>query len=170
MSRRLATFDCLATENRGMSRLSSGSCAKLKLFLAAFLCLCTTIALGQTPTFTPYENHGAYSINLQNLNVIVNAPERQKSGALAFTAGHPLVFNIISGHLQPILVTTGGGLSVNRLVGSGAKVGASITSNFLCDDGKTKTTLLTSLGVTTADGTFHPLPLTAQLDFTSWPN
>ena len=56
----------------------------LKLVFAAS-CLCGALLSAQIPVDTPYEDHGSYAINLQNLSIVVNVPIRAKAGLIGFT-------------------------------------------------------------------------------------
>jgi len=58
----------------------------LKLVFAAS-CLCGALLSAQIPVDTPYEDHGSYAINLQNLSIVVNVPIRAKAGLIGFNAG-----------------------------------------------------------------------------------
>lgn len=67
--------------------------------LQRILCviLLSTAAFGQAqpiPQTAPYENHGAYSINLQNLSVVLNFSFRDKSGLIPFSATGQSTANI----------------------------------------------------------------------------
>lgn len=75
--------------------------------------LLVTAAIGQTgnpmPSTSVYENHGDYSINLQNLSIDFTIPLRSKSGLIPFTSyGHATAnfFASTSGKLYSSVVAS----------------------------------------------------------------
>lgn len=136
--------------------------------------LLSIAAFGQAPTMpntVPYENHGAYTINLQNLTVGVNLPIREKSGANEFSASYTDVLNSLdsaAGFVKPSVMTTrADSLTVNGLVGRRVSVwyttrtdtGQPCTNHNILNWVK-----LTGWYVITADGALHPLPSTILMD------
>src|SRR3954451_17284225 len=59
-------------------------------------CACLHAQTPAIPNYVPYENHGAYYINLQNLSVVLNVDLREKPGTLAFSAGLAGATGVIS--------------------------------------------------------------------------
>jgi len=135
------------------------------LYPAILLLLCSAL-FGQAPTVpntVPYEDHGAYSINLQNLSIVMNVPIRQKSGANKFSASYTGVLNVPAqaggGYLRlSTLPIRADALNVNALVGKNVSVGYSSTNDLgPCPNLIDEKVQLLGLYLQTADGMTHPL-------------
>jgi hypothetical protein len=133
------------------------------MFLVLF---CATL-FGQAPTIpnnVPYENHGTYAINLQNLSIPVNIPIREKSGTAKFSAVYSDLANNVTlnagGGLQVLPLTVkAGDLGVNGLVGQRVNVWYSSSQDMgKCPNQIDEKIKYTGWYVMTADGAKHPLP------------
>ncbi len=145
------------------------------LLLTALL---SVLAFGQNdgvPTFSTIEDHGLDSINLQNLDVLINTPVRDKAGAMPFHYG--LVGNshcdllpegsqkAIFCALTPQIV----GFGNSRLtVDISPPVYLSATplynAEVYCPDGHTLTDKASQWVIQDPDGTSHPLPVNDYVD------
>lgn len=132
------------------------------LSLSALYCASTAVAQVQTgtPNFSAYDNFGVDSINLQNLNVIINLPVRRKAGAIPFNYGmaNDSYMYVNSGQWWPgwpygVPSMTPG--IPNQLM-SAPTYGA--TSLELCPDGVHQTRLYENWYFVTIDGTYHYIP------------
>jgi YD repeat-containing protein len=130
-------------------------------FLAIPYLAYSQVATG-TPSFSAYDSHSGDTVNLQNLNVIVNVPVRSKAGAIPFDYGY-----VINSYMYPSTVTPQWFAGTDQLNGGIAEqavwVSYSTSNTTLCPDGIHNTTEYKNWFVYTADNTFHYLPAT---DFT----
>ena len=157
-------------------RLSESLPSFLSVFIALSIFLCfAEPADGQgnpgTPSFSAYDSHEADTINLQNLNIMLNVPVYSKSGAfpLSFTLqANSYVYQKTfldettswePGLSTPLRGSQSGLLGFSLVFSSSTK-----TTNVLCPDGVTRTTTYTNWIVTFADGTKHPLPVADETD------
>jgi len=130
-----------------------------------------------TPSWVAYDKHENDSVNLQNLNVVVNVPVYSKSGAFPFTysiSGTSFMwvnpafgswwpaFAPYYGPSAPLPNVNGGLLSQ----GSGYPPYGKYTSSshILCPNGTTLTWKYTGWYIWTADGTKHYLPSSDYAD------
>ena len=98
----IAVCDGLRANSRRQTGLPSFTTAgsvrakkTLRLMSCSLFLLCG-MSFGQVqtiPTTSAYESHGDYSINLQNLSIVLNSDIRQKSGLMAFSATSSSVAN-----------------------------------------------------------------------------
>jgi hypothetical protein len=74
----------------------------VKLLLCTLLLMCK-LASAQNPiaSTSAYEDHGAYSINLQNLSIVLKADLRKKSGLIPFDAFTVQTGNILMSGQSP---------------------------------------------------------------------
>lgn len=135
---------------------------------AIFACLmAVSAAQGQVnpgyPSWSAYDSHEIDTVNLQDLNVVLNIPVFSKSGAF------PLNVNLEGSHY---FVNQGGewfllgALSAygNSILGSGnVWASYSITSSSTCPGGG-GTTLYQAWYIQTGDGAFHSLPTSDYTD------
>jgi hypothetical protein len=126
-----------------------------------------------TPLFVAYDSHQYDTINLQNLNIILNVPVISKSGAFPFTYSLQ-GDSYIAGSWQPgILKTPIGGL-VNGVLTSKNGRGTNSLIRAIPTNQLTKpcpppftndeTTVLSAFVLQFPDGTTHKLPYTDSLD------
>lgn len=127
-------------------------------------------AIGQAPiqtmpTTSPYEDHGAYSINLQNLNVVLTFPIVSKAGAIPFNStasGTVNDYGSASNSINPILFTS------SQFSASASPIGTDVGMLFsqsavqTCSDG-TQYQNFTNFAVASANGSAHPLANTHTL-------
>lgn len=156
-----------------MSRLANS--LRLLLCLLTSLLSFAGLAGGQvapgTPSFSAYDTHEIDTINLQNLNIVLNIPVMSKSGAFPLTYG--LVGNSYMSlvddddYWQPWMMNTQFYGSANGVINSQPagefKASYSETSNVTCPGGG-QTTRYLAWVLTTADGTVHRLPSNDQTD------
>lgn len=114
------------------------------------------------------ENHGIYSINLQDMSIVINVPVRQKPGfSAAFNGsmnriGYTTSFDTMFVSPFEIGLTSGG--SVNGVLGANTTVQSSQEYSALCPDGITTTYKFAGWYFQDANGTVHPLPSTDYID------
>ena len=116
------------------------------------------VTAGVSPT-SAIESHAIDSINLQNLNIMLNFPVMSKSGVMPFSfafSENSYLFqnNSTWGVTAPLMQGT-----INGWLGAGAPIvvkAATITSTF-CHNG-TGTDTLTNWSVKLADSSWHELP------------
>lgn len=156
------------------------------LVSAAVLLLTTllsALAFGQNdrvPTFSVIENHGVDAINLQNLDILINPPVRDKTGAI------PFPFAMV-GNSSCDLVTNGQGTDTGLFCGITLSKGflnpgalgvttyltetttllftsaRATSTQMTCPDGSA-TTKYTNWIVYDSAGTSHSLPVTDYVD------
>ncbi len=145
--------------------------------LAAFFCFpgfAKAQATPGTPSWSAYEKHQYDTINLQNLNVMLNVPVMNKSGAFPFKAtysGIPSYVALQGVHDQTLtpgatippgtfLLVINGILSPEY--GTGYAAPGLTTSGVQCPngDGSGTATMYSQWSVEDATGTFHYLPNT----------
>jgi hypothetical protein len=106
-----------------------------------------------TPSFSAYDSHAIDTINLQNLNISMNIPVYQKSGAFPFqyelNANSYIEVSSIGTSLAP-------GFSLSGVLVGGAT--ATYTSSVEIPCSGTETYERTGWQIKTADGTIHPVP------------
>ena len=135
----------------------------LKLVFAAS-CLCGALLSAQIPVDTPYEDHGSYAINLQNLSIVVNVPIRAKAGLIGFNAGLTGATGIYnSDGLSKIggVSSVATQISANNLLPS--SVSAVPNGTVVCSGGGIDTQFINFV-FSTGDGNAHLLPPTEYLD------
>ena len=143
--------------------------------IAPFI-LCCAVSFGQVPApasvipAAPMEKHGLYSIDLQDLSVVINIPVRSKPGFSASFSGRlnqvlP-VYNSTLGYSQihPVEINLLSGGSVNGLLGGNTIVQSGTMTEELCPNGTTETYVFSNWYFTDANGTVHPLPSTDYID------
>ena len=110
------------------------------LKLATFVMLCCLYGYGQAPNnYTPFENHGVYSIDLQNLSVMLNIPVRQKSGAMKFSASEAaslgfFTYDASNGVISDVSKMNGSLIGLNGLAGKTSVVKAGWSATVSCPD------------------------------------
>ena len=138
----------------------------LKLLLCTLLLMCKLAsAQNPIPATSAYEDHDAYSINLQNLSIVLKADFRKKSGLIPFDAFTVQTGNILlsgqsyqnSAIYMGASYTPASTLSMFPVLAAGGTKAAGIK----CADGVTTTYPYVSWGVTTAEGDGHPLSAVA---------
>lgn len=139
----------------------------LLLFLA--LAVCAQAQSAPTlPSTVPYEDHGVFSLDLQNLTVPINLPIREKSGPQKFSATYNGVANQFSALGGPsYLGAQANNLAVNGLVGNQVTVWYStrVDTGVKCLGSNVFNKVnLTGWYLRTADGSQHPLPATIAMD------
>jgi RHS repeat-associated protein len=140
----------------------------------ALFILCCTVTFGQVPQSVipaqPMENRGLYSIDLQDLSVVVNVPVRSKPGFSATFSGRLNQINdvynptLIESQISPVEVNLLSGGSVNGLLGGNAVLRSGHVSEVLCPNGTTETFEFSQWYFTDANGTVHPLPPADYID------
>lgn len=135
----------------------------LKLVFAAF-CWCGALLSAQIPVDTPYEDHGSYAINLQNLSIVVSAPVRAKSGLIGFNAGTTGATGIV-GSDGVSKISSVSGISTPIAANGLLPSGVSSTYNALvnCAGGGQGPQYI-NFSFNTGDGNHHALPSTDYLD------
>ena len=121
--------------------------------------------------FTAYDSHEADTINLQNLNIILNVPIFNKSGAFPFTYGLQMDSYVHCTGTFSLCGGTAWSLGFTSLVGTtnGVLPGAfafanTHTTNVPCPDGRTITDTYSKWVIKTPDGSGHALPATMTID------
>ena len=147
---------------------------KKTLNTIAMLFMFCAVMLGQAPRSAmksqPLENHGLYSIGLQDLSVRINVPVRSKPGFSASFNGSlnavTTVWNSTLNEVQvsPVEVNLLSGGSVNGVIGSSTSVISSAAASALCPDNVTHTYIFSGWSFTDANGNVHPLPGTDYID------
>ncbi len=148
-----------------MRNLHKGQMNKLLKIFSVALLFCLPV-FGQVPTFTPYENHGLYSINLQNLNVVVNVPIRHKAGALPLSADYQRTVNtVVYDGVRYTIGTMAEDLIPNTdiqingvLAGARSSVGFSSKTAATCPADGSSTSKYSGWFYKSPDGTSHSLP------------
>ena len=134
--------------------------------LAALLCV-AGLAGGQvnpgTPSWSAYDSHQVDTINLQNLNIVMNVPIMSKAGAIPFSenlAGGDSYVYAAAGNMYPGIMAQPLAGTVNGVLGwTGTFAAPALTLNaVLCPNGTTYTTEYVNWYIQFADGTQHWLP------------
>ena len=145
-------------------QISSRSVTQFLTFL-----FCSAIVLAQapqpgTPTFSPIEDHGYYSIDLQDLHINVNVPIRRKAGLGIYALyGSSLTYvNSVSiwTVTEPLTLSSGVLGNVDLL---GYSLTASTYTKITCGT-HTNETLFQNLYIIDNEGTTHNLPATLSVD------
>jgi len=139
---------------------------RLSMFALCLLVVClhaATTAAQQTPgtpSFVPQITIGPVSINVQNLNALLNIPVMSKSGAFPFGFSFSGNFYMIEGgnQWQPSITTTLGQLTPGAS-GIGTIATYTVQTNTTCPSGSPATIKYADWVVIDAQGTHHPLPL-----------
>jgi YD repeat-containing protein len=122
-----------------------------------------------TPSWSAYDSHAVDSINLQNLNIVVNLPLYHKAGAFPFQSslnGESYTFKATDGSsstwYNSFIIST----NWPTLLVPGILNAAYFTSGVyeLCPDGVHYTNTYTNWVIWTLDGTYHWLPTTDYTD------
>ena len=131
------------------------------------------------PNTVAYDNHGIYSVNMQNLSIVLNVPVRSKTGAMPFSSNLRGVLNNYGSRpngSQPATVTTStlpwatgsglgaGGFGANQLLSPSVKLSATNVVKLFCSDGVTVTYNVLDWALVTADGSPHELPSGNSVD------
>ncbi len=139
---------------------------RLSMFALCLLVVClhaATTAAQQTPgtpSFVPQITIGPVSINVQNLNALLNIPVMSKSGAFPFGFSFSGNFYMIEGgnQWQPSITRTLGQLTPGAS-GIGTIATYTVQTNTTCPSGSPATIKYADWVVIDAQGTYHPLPL-----------
>ncbi len=129
-----------------------------------------------TPSFSAYDSHTFDTINLQNLNIVLNVPIYSKSGAFPFTfgaTGNFYIWQAIGGYWYPSIGPNNPTLigSTNGTLGvaiNGGNIGNTafpeFTQTAYCSGSGQLTTMESNWFILFADGTKHWLPPTDYTD------
>jgi hypothetical protein len=119
------------------------------------------------PNWTAYDSHAIDTINLSNLNVVINIPIMAKSGLFPISATLPTNSSVyIDGTAfastgpEPAYVINGAFSPVGRTPALGAGSSTLVT----CSSGSGTTYKLSNYSVYLPDGTTHPIPTTDYTD------
>jgi RHS repeat-associated protein len=142
-----------------------------QIFALAMLICVAGLALAQvspgTPSFSAYDSHTVDTINLQNLNIMLNIPVMSKSGAFPFKYGinGNSYFYQVDHQWTPSLVSGTNGLNgaASGMLGI-HPIGYTTVGILDCPDGINTTTKYTNWYIAFADGTVHWLPSTDYTD------
>src|SRR6202035_5876479 len=157
--------------------IERGTIATLFLFcaLATFLSLARPAGAQVNPgmpSFSAYDVHTADTINLQNLNILLNVPVYSKAGAMPINFGLQgdsyVYLNTPRNAWNPGILPTPLIGTVNGMVSQTGGTWAAPTTytSALCPDGVTHTTKNGNWYLQTADGTRHWLPTSDYTDNT----
>jgi RHS repeat-associated protein len=143
-----------------------------RLWLLANVLLMAGLAGGQvnpgTPSWSAYDSHQVDTVNLQNLNVVLNVPVMSKSGAFpfrfAFQGAESYVENV-GGAIVPGITVQGFQGGVNDVFGfiSGSATFVNPSTSSIgqpcpAGDGSGSATKFSGWTLQIGDGTIHPLP------------
>ena len=156
---------------------------KRSAILVSLLVLSSIFGLAQTDGVLPLstiENHGLDSINLQNLNIILNVPIRAKSGAMPFTyalqgnsncekyTNSSNVTYAVCGITTRSKVNNSYNWNLTGIVGKlGLSVSAQTITAVSCNNVNGGTSIAnkyTNWAISEADGTVHQLATTDEID------
>jgi hypothetical protein len=116
----------------------------------------------------PMENHGFYSVDLQDLSIIINIPIRSKPG---FSASFNGAINRIgwgspysTSHITPIAVNLTSGGVINGLLSGNTSFQSGAVTQVKCPNGTTNTYVWTNWYFFDGNGTAHYLPSGTYID------
>jgi RHS repeat-associated protein len=152
--------------------------------IASFI-LCSATMFGQAPQSTapqgvPYENHGLYSIDLQDMSLVFNIPIRTKPGFSASFVGaadrvglDTGANGLSTGYLMPIELNPYGtgvpgattGIAVNGMIGPNARIENATVTTSDCGGAGTQMETYSNWYVEDASGTVHPF---SDTDYVNW--
>jgi RHS repeat-associated protein len=137
------------------------------MFLALTVFSWITVLAGQdnpgTPSFSAYDTHVIDTINLQNLNVVLNVPILTKAGAFPFTfgmSGDDSYVYYTNGRFAPGILAVPFTSAANGTLGATGPfvLPATTQPNSLCPGGSGTSTKYSNWYLQFADGTKHSLP------------
>jgi RHS repeat-associated protein len=137
-----------------------GTLLFLLLYCATLFCQAPSTAPSQ-----PYENHGLYSIGLQDGSVVFNIPIRKKPGFNANFVG--ALDRVMAGpgiYLNATTVNWQAGAVVNGEIGNVATIFFGSEVAGLCPNGVTPTYIFSNWQFVDASGNVHPLPTADYID------
>jgi hypothetical protein len=120
----------------------------------------------------PMENHGFYSVDLQDLSIIINIPVRSKPGFSALFNGAldrveascDVPGLPVGCYVQPVEVNLTSGGVVNGLISANSAFQSGYVVQATCPNGKTTTYIFENWYFTDGNGTQHYLPSTFYVD------
>lgn len=155
------------------SRCQFGSHRKIRkglatasLLLASLVSLATAQVNAGLPSFSAYDKHEIDTINLQNLNVVINSPVMSKSGAIPFNYSlwDQFYVTVLSGSFLPIAGGFGGGVDGYLGDAGNGYAAAQSQTTVLCPDGVHNTSVYSKWFIKFSDGTTHALPPSDETD------